>query len=150
MDKTHLMEFYLKGTTNFEKKLICNKKIIPNSMDLKFLGLTLHNTQSWKSPIEIITTKLNKACYLARTIKPFLSINALKMIFHVYFHVVMLYGLIFWVTSFYSSNIFKLQNKMVRILVGARLRENQRKAVSYGNQTSSSIWIRMLGINRKH
>jgi len=72
------------------------------------------------------------------------------MIFHVYFHVVMLYGLIFWVTSFYSSNIFKLQNKMVRILVGARLRENQRKAVSYGNQTSSSIWIRMLGINRKH
>jgi len=26
-------------------------------------------------------------------------------------------------------------------------RKNQRKAVSYGNQTSSSIWIRMLGIN---
>jgi len=44
MDKTYLMEFYLKGTTNFEKKLIYNKKIIPNSMDLNFLGLTLHNT----------------------------------------------------------------------------------------------------------
>ena len=28
--------------------------------------------------------------------------------------------------------------------------ENERKAVSYGNQTSSSIWILMLGINRKH
>jgi len=24
------------------------------------------------------------------------------------------------------------------------------QAVLYGNQTSSSIWIRMLGINRKH
>jgi len=46
----------------------------------------------------MITTKLNKACYIARTIKPFLSINSLKMILHVYFHVVMSYGLIFWVT----------------------------------------------------
>jgi len=74
----------------------------------------------------MITTKLNKACYIARTIKPFLSINSLKMIFHVYFHVVMSYGLIFWVTSFYSSNIFKLQNQMVRVLVGARLRDHCR------------------------
>jgi len=44
MYKTYLMEFYLKDTTNFEKKLIYNNKIIPNSMDLKFLGLTFHNT----------------------------------------------------------------------------------------------------------
>jgi len=44
MDKTYLMEFYLKDTTNFENKLTYYNKIIANSMDLKFLGLTLHNT----------------------------------------------------------------------------------------------------------
>jgi hypothetical protein len=44
MDKTYLIEFYLKDTTNVEKKLIYNNKIIPISMDLKFLGLTVHNT----------------------------------------------------------------------------------------------------------
>jgi hypothetical protein len=69
----------------------------------------------------MITAKLNKVCYIERTVKPFLSINSLKMILHVYFHVVMSYGLIFWVTFFYRSNIFKLQNKMVRILLGQDL-----------------------------
>ena len=42
---------------------------------------------------------------------------------------------------FANKKIF--QNKLIT-------KKNQRKAVSYGNQTSSSIWIRMLGINRKH
>ena len=74
MDKTYIMEFYSKDTKNFEKKVNYNNKIIPHKMELKFLGLIVHN-MSWKRHTDMITSKLNKACYIARAIKPFLSIN---------------------------------------------------------------------------
>ena len=47
IDKTYIMEFYLKDTTNFEKKIICNNKIIPNTL-------------SWNSHIDMITLKLKQ------------------------------------------------------------------------------------------
>jgi hypothetical protein len=72
---------------------------------------------SWKSHIDMLAPKLNKACYIARAIKPFLSLNSLKIIYHAYFHSVMTYGLIFWGTSTYSTDIFKLQKQDLEILV---------------------------------
>jgi hypothetical protein len=57
----------------------------------------------------MLAPKLNKACYTARAIKPFLTLNSLKIIYHAYFHPVITYGLIFWGTSPYSMDIFKLQ-----------------------------------------
>jgi hypothetical protein len=56
----------------------------------------------------MLAPKLNKACYIARAITP-LSLNSLKIIYHAYFHSVITYGLIFWGTSPYSTDIFKLQ-----------------------------------------
>jgi len=44
--------------------------------------------------------------------------------------------------SFFANKKI-LQSKLIT-------RKNQRKAVSHGNRTSSSIWIRMLGINGKY
>jgi hypothetical protein len=50
--------------------------------------------------------------------------NSLRMVYHVYFHLVMSYGLILGGTSFSSSNIFKLQKWIVRILMGGTPIEN--------------------------
>jgi hypothetical protein len=61
MDKTYIMEFYPKDATNIEKKISYHNEIIPSTMELKLLGLILHDTISWKSHI----SKLNKACYIA-------------------------------------------------------------------------------------
>jgi hypothetical protein len=75
----------------------------------------------------MLASKLNKACYIARTIRLFLSLNSLKIIYHAYFHSVIICGLIFWGSSSYSSNIFKLQKRMVRILMEARPRDSCRE-----------------------
>ena len=45
---------------------------------VKFLGITLENTLSWKQHIDTITPKLNKACYVIRWSKLYLSYDALK------------------------------------------------------------------------
>jgi hypothetical protein len=53
-------------------------------------------------------------------VKAFVSQNALKTIYYSYFHSVMNYGLLFWGSSTESIKIFKLQKKMIRIMMGCK------------------------------
>jgi hypothetical protein len=85
VEKTCCMEVNYKHTIKSNKQIKYNNKTIVNTNELKFLGLVLHNTTSWKCYIDMLATKLNKACYIARVIRPFLSLNSLKIIYHAYF-----------------------------------------------------------------
>jgi hypothetical protein len=123
------MEFHSKYITNSGIQIKYNDKKITNTTELKFLGLVLHNTVSWKSHIDMLAPKLNKACYSARAIKPLLSLNYLKIICHAYFHSVITYGLIFWGTSPCGTDIFKLQKQMIIILMEVRPRDSCRKCL---------------------
>jgi hypothetical protein len=120
LDKTYCTEFHSKYITNSGIQIKYDDKTVTNTTELKFLGLVLHNTMSWKRRIDMLAPKLNKACYNARAIKRLLSLNSLKVIYHAYFHSVITYGLIFSETSPYNTDIFKLQTRMIRILMEAR------------------------------
>jgi len=62
-----------------------------------------------------------------RLVKPFVTINTLRMIYYYYFHSVMTYGLLFWGNSPDSIKIFRLQKKIVRIMTGCRSTDSCRK-----------------------
>jgi hypothetical protein len=62
----------------------------------KFLGFTLDNSLSWKTHIDTIAPKLSSACFALRVVKPLLSWDLLKMVYFLYFHSIMTYGIIFW------------------------------------------------------
>ena len=47
-------------------------KIILQTNLVKLLDITVDNTLSWKQPIDTITPKLNKACYIIRRSKLYL------------------------------------------------------------------------------
>jgi hypothetical protein len=78
-------------------------KIISNTSNLKFLGIIIDNTLSWKSHIDKIVPKLSQACFIARVVKQFLSQDTPKMIYYAYFHCIKIYELIFWVNSSHSG-----------------------------------------------
>jgi hypothetical protein len=84
------------------------------------LGITVDNTLSWKQHIETIIPKLNKACYIIRRSKLYLSNDALKIVYYVFFHSVKSYGLIFCENSTHSKCAFKLQRRAIRVIMGAR------------------------------
>jgi len=46
--------------------------------------LIIDNTLSWKDHIAALTSKLNKACCAIRSVKPFLSVDILRMIYFSY------------------------------------------------------------------
>jgi hypothetical protein len=48
------------------------------------------------------------------------------MTYFSYFHSILSYGIIFWGNSAYSSNIFKIQKRIIRIIMNARNRDSCR------------------------
>ena len=74
----------------------------------------------------LVVWGLNSVCYLMRNIKPYMPLNTLKVIYQSLFHSVMSYGLIFWGNSSYADTVFKLQKRVVRIMLGCGNRESCR------------------------
>ena len=70
--------------------------------------------------------KLSVACFAATIIKPFVTQDNLKMVYHSYFHSIINYRIIYWENSSYSNIIFKLQKRIIRIVMGVGIRDSSR------------------------
>jgi len=57
-----------------------------------------------------------------------MSISALKMIYHSLFESIMSYGIMFWGNLPHSPVIFKIQKRVIRILMGIGYRESCRES----------------------
>jgi len=95
-------------------------KLIQSVSDTKFLGIYINDTINWKNHIDHILPKLSIACHAMRNIKPFISLETLRMVYHSAFHSVISYGLFFWGISPHSKRIFLMQKIIVRIMMGCR------------------------------
>jgi hypothetical protein len=76
--KIYYLQFITKN--KFENKINIehDNKIILQTNFVKFWVITVDNTLSWTQHIDTITPKLNKACYIIRRSKLYLSNDALK------------------------------------------------------------------------
>jgi hypothetical protein len=107
-------------------QIISSSTIITNINSTTFLGLIIDSKLSWKDHITGLTSKLNKACYAIRPIKPFMSLDVMKMIYYSYVHSVISYGVIFWGNSHLSDSIFKLQKRIIRVTTISGRRDSCR------------------------
>jgi hypothetical protein len=126
-DNTYFIQFSIESHCTSDIQITYEDKQISIVNETKFLGLFINNNLSWKIHIECIKAKLSSACYAVRSVKPFLTINTLKMIYYSYFHSAMTYGLLFWGNSPDSIKIFRLKKKFIRIMGGCRYRDSSRK-----------------------
>jgi hypothetical protein len=88
------------------------------------LGLMLDSTLSWKPHIDQLISKLNSACYVIRSLKSLIPLETLRMIYFSSVHSIISYGIIFCSNSTYSNTIFKLQMRVIRIMMNAGNRES--------------------------
>jgi len=68
--------------------------------------------------------KLGRTCYAIKYVKHFMSQDTIRTIYFPCFHSILSYGIIFWGNSAYSSNIFKIQKRIIRIIMNARNRDS--------------------------
>ena len=107
-DKTYFIQFTNKSPGTSDMHITHEGKQIRTAIETKFLGLLINNTLSWKTHIECIKCKLSSACYAMQSVKPYVSLNTLKMIYCSCFHSGMTYGLLFWGHFSDSIKIFML------------------------------------------
>jgi hypothetical protein len=126
-DKTHYVEFRTKNYYQVETIVKYEQKNISNSTETKFLGLIIDETLTWNQHIEQIVTKLCSACYTLRNLKHIVPQSTLRTIYYAYIHSILSYGIIFGGRSSNINKLFILQNKTVRIIINARVREYCRE-----------------------
>jgi hypothetical protein len=85
------------------------------------------NKFSWGLHIDEIVTKLKKACYVIRTLKPLLSLEALRIIYSSSVHSIVSYGIIFWGTSSDSKVIFKIQKRIITLFMNSDSKASHRE-----------------------
>jgi hypothetical protein len=103
-----------------------NNKLVQNTTKLKLMGLLIDSIMSWSEHIEMIIPKLNQACFVLRTLRSTLSLESLKMIYHAHFHSILTHGLVIWGNSACSVRVFRLQKRIIRIIMDARPRASCR------------------------
>jgi len=116
----HVLPFTTKTDADTNIHLSFGNKKITTVQNLKFLGLNIDTTLTWKQHIDDLTSRLNKASYAVRSIKPFMSLDVLRSTYFAYAHSIISYGIIFWGNSSYSTDIFKIQKRIIRIIMNSR------------------------------
>jgi hypothetical protein len=64
-----------------------------------------------------VITKLNSAYFAIRSLKLFLTIEDLRIVYFAYVHSIITYGLPFWGNVVNSKNVFMVQKRIIRIIM---------------------------------
>ena len=113
---TKHITFNLRQTkSTLDINIVCNDNLITAVPKIKFLDIYIyiytHNTINWSFHIEYIIPKLISACYIKKSIKPFMSLNTLKTVHYYYFNAIISYALPFWGNSPHAMKIFRMSKK---------------------------------------
>ena len=71
-------------------------------------------------------TKFNKACFVVISVKHFMSLEVMRLIYFSYFHSVLSYGIIFWGNSVHRKYIIKIQKRTIRIITNVGIIDSCR------------------------
>ena len=81
LNKTNYVHFTAKTNTEIYINIDFDDIQINNIYNIKFLGLTIDNTLSWKKQTEQLASKLSSAGYSIRSLRLIMSQKSLRTIF---------------------------------------------------------------------
>jgi hypothetical protein len=70
----------MKTNQKYDFQTSYENRQITEAHNIKFLWIVIDSNLSWKQHIDDIIPKLNKACFAIRSVKPFMSLEAMRLI----------------------------------------------------------------------
>ena len=119
LDKTNYIIFH-----PFNKKLKqhitikINKKAIAEKEFIKYLGILLDSTLTWKYQISSICKKISRALGVMYKLRPFLPLNVMKNVYYSLIHSHINYAIEIWGLAFQTQidKVFILQKRAMRMM----------------------------------
>jgi hypothetical protein len=124
INKTQILQFNSMNYENCGMHNNIGQNFQANSVCIKFLALNIGNRLTWKNHIDYLVAKLSSSCFIMRTIKSMVSLRSLRIIYLAYIHSVMTYGIILWGNTSYTVKPFRIQKKIIRIMMGLKKRDS--------------------------
>ena len=95
-----------------------HRKTIKEVKHIKYLGVIVDSTLSWKEHISKISKTISKFCGILYKIRPFVNIRILKMLYNSLIYSRLTYGAEVWTLSNKTllNSIHTIQKKLVRIM----------------------------------
>ena len=106
-----------------------HRKAIKEVQHIKYLGVILDSTLSWKQHVIKISKSISKFCGILYKIRPFVNINILKMLYNSLIYSRLNYGAEVWTltTKTLLNSILIIQKKLVRIMTFNNKRDENFK-----------------------
>jgi hypothetical protein len=104
--KSFVLKFTPPKLTYCPLNLIHNDQVLSEQHVIKFLGLHLDGTLSWKTHLNHLLSKLGSVRFIMRKLSHVLNIESLRIVYFAHFQSLILYGLIFWGTPANTKRVF--------------------------------------------
>jgi hypothetical protein len=86
----------------------------------------MDSTLSWKEHIKQTAMKFSSASYAIRILTSVTSVESLVTTYYAYADSIMSYGIVFWDNSTHKNQIFKIQKRIIRIIMKTGNRDSCR------------------------
>lgn len=115
ISKTNYINFCPFSLSNLQIMFnnVCLKEVVSS----KFLGIWVDSKSSWNTHISYLAEKVCKITYAMRILSRFCNIELLRTLYFGNINSVISYGIPFWGTSPNLTRIFKLQKRIIKIMM---------------------------------
>lgn len=93
-------------------------KSIPESNNVKFLGLLIDSGLRYDEHCAVLERKLSTALYAIRNLRTVVSLDTLRIFYFAYVESRLRYGVIFWGAVACARRLFILQKRIIRCMMG--------------------------------
>ena len=96
---------------------VYNNQALTVTENIKFLGVYLDCSLTWKSHKDNLIKKLISICFLLRKLLPIVNVKVLHMVYFAHFCSHISCGVVFWDSSSSMRNVFIIQKRAIRIML---------------------------------
>ena len=128
VNKTVYMHFNQpRSKPNDPMQISLNNTAIKETQTTKFLGIWIDSSLTWESHIQHLTQKLSRLCYAFRVLSKVSPLELMKSVYFGYVHSVLSYGIIVWGLSSKTTQLFRLQKRILKIIKQVPIRTESKK-----------------------